>query len=165
MNNNYLMLLGRSPFFVKTLSAMHLMGLKSPVDRDLSSKMAWIILNIKYVTQILTSITRMHGHIDKTLLRPEVVPQFIGICRWIMHFIAYTMDSLFTLGRAILDTPPSALTAQSLTHLFTTHNNTAILLLLSAFPRHMMKLWSQPLAWVKRSAENFTNAGAPVQAP
>lgn len=165
MNNNYLMLLGRSPFFVKTLSAMHLLGLKSPVDRDLSSKMAWIILNIKYVTQILTSITRMHGHIDKTLLRPEVVPQFIGICRWIMHFIAYTMDSLFTLGRAMLDTPPSSLTAQSLTHLFTTHNNPAILLLLSAFPRHMMKLWSQPLAWVKRSAENFTNAGAPVQAP
>jgi mediator of RNA polymerase II transcription subunit 16 len=29
----------------------------------------------------------------------------------------------------------------------------------------MMKLWSQPLAWVKRSAENFTNPNAPVQSP
>lgn len=165
MNNNYLMLLGRSPFFVKSLSAMHLLGLTSPVDRDLSGKMAWIVLNIKYVTQILTSITRMHGSLEKTLLRPEVVPQFIGICRWIMHFIAYTMDSLFTLGRAVSDTPTSDLTAATLTHLFKEHNNPAVLLLLSAFPRHMMKLWSQPLAWVKRSADNFTNASAPVQAP
>lgn len=165
MNNNYLMLLGRSPFFVKTLSAMHLLGLKSPTDRNLSSKMAWIILNIKYVTQILTSITRMHGHIDKTLLRPEVVPQFIGICRWIMHFIAYTMDALFSLGRAVADMPPSSLTADKLSSLFAEHNNPAVLLLLSAFPRHMMKLWSQPLAWVKRSAENFTNPSAPVQSP
>lgn len=165
MNNNYLMLLGRSPFFVKTLSAMHLLGLKSSVDRDLSSKMAWIILNIKYVTQILTSITRMHGHVEKSLLRPEVVPQFIGICRWIMHFIAYTMDALFTLGRSILDTPPSDLTAAKLSSIFTSENNPAVLLLLSAFPRYMMKLWSQPLAWVKRSAENFTNPNGPVQSP
>ncbi|KAH6615244.1 mediator complex, subunit Med16 [Boeremia exigua] len=164
MNNNYLMLLGRSPFFVKTLSAMHLLGLRSPTDRDLSSKMAWIVLNIKYVTQILTSITRMHGHIDKTLLRPEVVPQFIGICRWIMHFIAYTMDSLFALGRALLDAPAPP-TPASLAALFAHHNNPAVLLLLSAFPRHMMKLWSQPLAWVKRSADSFTNPAAPVQAP
>ena len=165
MNSNYLMLLGRSPFFVKTLSAMQLLGLKSPVERDLSSKMAWIILNIKYVTQILTSITRMHGHIDKTLLRPEVVPQFIGICRWIMHFIAYCMDSLFTLGRSLLDTPAAELTAAKLSAVFAEQNNPAVLLLLSAFPRHMMKLWSQPLAWVKRSAENFTNPNAPVQSP
>ncbi|KAF2995834.1 mediator complex subunit [Curvularia kusanoi] len=165
MNNNYLMLLGRSPFFVKTLSSMHLLGLVSPVERDMSSKMAWIVLNIKYVTQILTSITRMHGHMDKTLLRPEVVPQFIGICRWIMHFISYTMDSLFTLGRAVLDTPADSLTAAQLTSLFKQHNNPAVLLLLSAFPRHMMKLWGQPLAWVKRSAEHFTNPSAPVQAP
>ena len=164
-DNNYLILLGRSPFFVKTLSAMHLLGLKSPVDRDLSSKMAWIILNIKYVTQILTSITRMHVHIDKTLLRPEVVPQFIGICRWIMHFIAYTMDALFTLGRSLLDIRASDLTASKLSSIFAEQNNPAVLLLLSAFPRHMMKLWSQPLAWVKRSAENFTNPSAPVQAP
>ncbi|KAF3051430.1 mediator complex subunit [Didymella keratinophila] len=167
MNNNYLMLLGRSPFFVKTLSAMNLLGLKSPTDRDLSSKMAWIVLNIKYVTQILTSFTRMHGHIDKTLLRPEVVPQFIGICRWIMHFIAYLTDALFDLGREVEDLKEAnkPLTAESLTHLFERTNNPAVLLLLSAFPRHMMKLWSQPLAWVKRSADNFTNAAGPVQSP
>lgn len=168
MNNNYLMLLGRSPFFVKTLSAMNLLGLKSTnTDRDLSAKMAWIVLNIKYVTQILTSFTRMHGHIDKTLLRPEVVPQFIGICRWIMHFIAYLVDSLFTLGREVsaLKEANEALTAASLTLIFEKHNNPAVLLLLSAFPRHMMKLWSQPLTWVKRSAEHFTNAAGPVQSP
>ena len=163
-NTNYLTLLGRSPFFVKTLSSMHLLGLTSPVDRDLSSKMAWIILNIKYVTQILTSITRMHGHLDKTLLRPEVVPQFIGICRWIMHFIAYTMDGLFELGRAV-DGSSTPLDAASLTDLFKQHNNPAVLLLLSAFPRTMFKLWAQPLAWIKRSADNFTSASAPVQAP
>jgi mediator of RNA polymerase II transcription subunit 16 len=164
MNNNYLMLLGRTPFFVKTLSAMHLLGLKSSTNRDLTSKMAWIVLNIKYVTQILTSITRMHGHIDKTLLRPEMVPRLIGICRWIMHFIAYLTDSLFSLGR-LVESLPKPLTASALSDLFERENNPAVLLLLSAFPRHMMKLWSQPLAWVKRSAENFTNAAAPVQSP
>lgn len=165
MNNNYLMLLGRSPFFVKTLSAMHLLGLHSPVNRSLSSKMAWIILNIKYITQVLTQLTRMHGPLEKAHLRPEVVPQMIGICRWIMHFMAYMMDSLFTLGRHIESLPPSSLTATTLEQIFTQQNNPAVLLLLSAFPRVMMKLWSQPLAWVKRSADSFTSANAPAHAP
>lgn len=165
MNSNYLLLLGRSPFFVKTLSAMHLLGLKSPVDRSLSSKMAWIILNIKYITQVLTQLTRMHGPLEKAHLRPEVVPQMIGICRWIMHFQAYMMDSLFSLGRTIESLPPSSLTAAKLEETFTTHNNPAVLLLLSAFPRVMMKLWSQPLTWVKRSAESFTNPNAPAHSP
>ncbi|XPS74919.1 Mediator of RNA polymerase II transcription subunit 16 [Ascochyta lentis] len=165
MNGNYLMLLGRSPFFVKTLSAMHLLGLKSPVDRSLSSKMAWIILNIKYVTQILTSITRMHGPLEKAVLRPEVVPQFIGICRWIMHFMAYLIDELFSLGRAIEPLTAADLTASKLEHIFTQTNKPAVLLLLSAFPRAMMKLWPQPLHWVKRSADNFTNPNAPTPSP
>jgi mediator of RNA polymerase II transcription subunit 16 len=165
MNNNHLMLLGRSPFFVKTLSAMHLLGLKSPVDRSLSSKMAWIILNIKYVTQILTTITRMHGPLEKTFLRPEVVPQFIGICRWIMHFMAYMLDELFSLGRELQDIPPAELTRAKLESVFASTNKPVVLLFLSAFPRVMMKLWSQPLAWVKRSAENFTTPNAPTQSP
>lgn len=164
-NNNYLMLLGRSPFFVKTLSAMHLLGLKSPVNRSLSSKMAWMILNIKHVTQILHSIIRMHGPLEKAMLRPDVVPQFIGICRWIMHFMAYMMDELFTLGRNVESIPSSQLTASELESVFAQTNKPAVLLLLSAFPRVMMKLWSQPLAWVKRSAENFTNLNTPTPSP
>lgn len=165
MNTNHLMLLGRSPFFVKTLSAMHILGLKSPVDRSLSSKMAWITLNIKYITQILTTITRMHGPLEKTFLRPEVVPQFIGICRWIMHFMAYMLDELFALGRTLQSTPPADLTREALESAFHATNKPAVLLLLSAFPRVMMKLWSQPLAWVKRSAENFTYPNQPPQSP
>ncbi|KAF2131642.1 hypothetical protein P153DRAFT_429890 [Dothidotthia symphoricarpi CBS 119687] len=158
MSNQHLMLLGRTPFFVKTLSAMHLLGLEGSVNRSLSSKMAWIILNIKYVTQILTTIARMHGILDKTSLRPEVVPRFIGICRWIMHFMAYTLDELFALGRAVQDIPPANLTREILEQKIHEMNNPAVLLLLSAFPRAMMKLWAQPIAWVKRSAEAFTNA-------
>lgn len=158
LSQQHFVLLGRSPFFVKTLSAMHLLGLEGPVKRSLTSKIAWITLNIKYVTQILTTITRMHGIIEKTSLRPEVVPRFIGVCRWIMHFMAYTLDELFALGRAVQDIPPANLTREMLEQKMHEMNNPAVLLLLSAFPRAMMKLWAPPIAWVKRSADAFSNA-------
>lgn len=165
MSNNHLILLGRSPFFVKTLSAMHLLGLEGSIKRSLPSKMAWIILNIKYVTQILTTIARMHGSLDKTSLRPEVVPQFIGICRWVMHFMAYMLDELFALGRAVQDIKPTDLTRDVLEQKIHELNKPAVLLLLSAFPRSMMKLWAQPIAWVKRSADTYTHASAPTPSP
>ena len=165
MSNNHLILLGRSPFFVKTLSAMHLLGLEGPSKRSLPSKMAWIILNIKYVTQILTTILRMHSSAEKTSLRPEVVPQFIGICRWVMHFMAYILDELFTLGRAVQDIPSADLTRAALEQKIHELNKPAVLLLLSAFPRSMMKLWAQPITWVKRSADTFTHASAPTPSP
>jgi mediator of RNA polymerase II transcription subunit 16 len=163
MNSQHFVLLGRSPFFVKTLSAMNLLGLKGTMNRSLTSKIAWINLNIKYVTQILTTITRMHVNIEKTSLRPEVVPQFIGICRWIMHFMAYLIDDLFTIGRAIQDIPSQSLTRETLEQKIHALNKPAVLILLSAFPRAMMKLWASPIAWVKKSAETYAGSSGPNQ--
>jgi mediator of RNA polymerase II transcription subunit 16 len=165
MSSQHLVLLGRSPFFVKILSAMNLLGLQGTTNRSLTSKIAWIVVNIKYVTQILTTITRMHGAIEKTSLRPEVVPQFIGICRWIMHFMAYLLDELFAFGRAIEDIPSPSLTRETLEQKIRTLNKPAVLILLSAFPRAMMKLWAQPIAWVKRSAETYANPNQATPAP
>ncbi|OAK98756.1 hypothetical protein IQ06DRAFT_337254 [Phaeosphaeriaceae sp. SRC1lsM3a] len=165
MSSQHFVLLGRSPFFVKTLSAMNLLGLQGTTNRTLTSKIAWIVLNIKYVTQILTTITRMHGAIEKTSLRPEVVPQFIGICRWIMHFMAYLLDELFTLGREVQDLPSQSLTREMLEQKIHAINKPAVLILLSAFPRAMMKLWAQPIAWVKRSAETYANPNQATPAP
>jgi len=167
-SNNHLILLGRSPFFVKILSAMHILGLEGTVSRSLTSKTAWIILNIKYVTQILTTIARMHsgkGTLEATSLRPEAVPQLIGICRWIMHFMAYILDELFSLGREVEDIPSASLTRELLEQKIRELNKPAILLLLSAFPRLMMKSWVQPIAWVKRSADTLTHASTPVPSP
>jgi mediator of RNA polymerase II transcription subunit 16 len=166
MSSQHLVLLGRSPFFVKILSAMNLLGLQSTTNRSLTSKIAWIVVNIKYVTQILTTITRMHGAIEKSSLRPEVVPQFIGICRWIMHFMAYLLDDLFSFGRAIESIPSQSLTREVLEQKIHALNKPAVLILLSAFPRSMMKLWAQPIAWVKRSAETYANpTSAAIPAP
>lgn len=153
-SQNHLLLLGRSPTFVKTLSAAHLLGLKGSVDRTLTSKMSWIILNIKYITQILTTIARMHGQIEKNPLRPEVVPQFIGICRWIMHFMVYMIDELLVVGRAFKGTTPDKPTLEAKLHEL---NKPALLILLSSFPRMMMKLWSNPLTWVVRTALTTMN--------
>lgn len=154
-NQNHLILLGRSPFFVKTLSALHLLGLQGSVDRSLTSKMSWMILNIKYVTQILTTIARMHGNIDKAAVRPEVVPQFIGICRWIMHFMVYLIDELLQVGQEFQSLPPSSLTPQLLEEKLKQMNKPALLILLSSFPRMMMKLWANPIQWVQRTAYGY----------
>ncbi|KAL5408029.1 hypothetical protein PMIN03_006810 [Paraphaeosphaeria minitans] len=160
-NQNHLILLGRSPFFVKTLSALHLLGLRGSVDRSLTSKMAWMVLNIKYVTQILTTIARMHGHIDKNAVRPEVVPQFIGICRWIMHFMVNLIDELIQIGQAFQSVSSSSLTPQLLQEKLAAMNKPALLLLLSSFPRMMMKLWANPIQWVQRTAYGYIqNANA-----
>ncbi|KAL5118285.1 Mediator of RNA polymerase II transcription subunit 16 [Pleosporales sp. CAS-2024a] len=162
MNSQHLVLLSRSPFFVKTLSAMHLLGLSGMMKRSISSKIAWINLNMKYVTQILTTITRIHHNVEMSSLRPEVIPQFIGICRWIMHFMAYILDDLFTIGRALQDVPSQSLTRESLEAKMVALNKPAVLILLSAFPRAMIKLWTSPLAWVKKSIEAFNGgSGAP----
>ncbi|KAH8731138.1 mediator complex, subunit Med16 [Phaeosphaeriaceae sp. PMI808] len=164
-NNHYLTLLGRAPFFVKTLSAMNLLGLQRTTNRSVTSKIAWMILNIKYVTQILTTIVRMHGAVERMHLRPEIVPQFVGICRWVMHTMAYILDELFTLGRAVEDIPSASLTREVLEQKIHELNRPAVLLLLSAFPRAMMKLWTQPIAWIKRSADIYTNPAHPTPSP
>ncbi|KAF2639884.1 hypothetical protein P280DRAFT_454076 [Massarina eburnea CBS 473.64] len=159
-SSNHLILLGRSPFFVKTLSAIHLLGLEGSLSRSLSSKTAWIILNIKYITQILTTIARMHVQIEKNPLRPEAVPYSIGICRWIMHFITYMMDELLELSRTLylLQRKQNApLTKQALESAIQDSNKPALLVLLSAFPRTMLKLWTQPLSWVSRTAVGYIN--------
>ncbi|KAF2108513.1 mediator complex, subunit Med16 [Lophiotrema nucula] len=156
-SQQHLVLLGRSPFFVKTLSAAHLLGLQGSVGRSLSSKIAWEVLNIKYVTQILTTISRMHGQIEKTPLRPEVVPQFIGICRWIMHFMAYIIDEVIALGYAVRDIPD--LNRNTLEAKIEELNKPGILLLLSSFPRMMMKLWANPIAWAWKTAGQYTQNG------
>ncbi|KAF2866785.1 mediator complex, subunit Med16 [Massariosphaeria phaeospora] len=154
---NQLLVLGRSPYFVKILSATHLLGLQGTVNRSVTSKMAWMILNIKYVTQILTTIARMHGHLDKQHLRPEVVPQFIGICRWIMHFINYMIDEVFAVAYSFRNPPSTPLDRATLEARIHELNKPAILILLSAFPRMMMKLWGPPLQWINRTALLSTN--------
>jgi mediator of RNA polymerase II transcription subunit 16 len=156
--NKSLVLLGRTPFFVKTLSAAHLLGLKGAVDRSLVAKTAWMILNIKYITQILTTIMRMHGQIDKSPLRPEVVPQFVGICRWIMNFMIYILDELFAVGYKLRNDPPATLDRATLQSKIEELNKPALLLLLSSFPRMMMKAWATPLAWVIRTALTYSNS-------
>ncbi|RYO25542.1 hypothetical protein AA0121_g406 [Alternaria tenuissima] len=155
-SSNHFLLLGRGPFFVKTLSAMNLLGLQGTVERSLSSKMAWQIINIRFVTQTLTTIFRLHGDTSKNNLKPEGVPQMIGTSRWTMHFMAYIFDELFTIGRAISALPAGTeLTRSVLEDKIHELNKPALLLLLSAFPRAMMKLWAQPIQWVKRSAAAY----------
>ncbi|KAI4660336.1 uncharacterized protein J4E78_005039 [Alternaria triticimaculans] len=172
-SSNHFLLLGRSPFFVKTLSAMNILGLQGNIDRSLSSKMAWQLINIRFVTQTLTTIVRLHGDPSKSNLRPEAVPQMIGTCRWTMHFMAYILDDLFALGRALSDIPPADLTRPVLEAKIRELNKPALLLILSAFPRAMMKLWFQPIAWLSRSAAAYVtlpnaaagNPNAPPQTP
>lgn len=165
-SNNHLILLGRSPFFVKTLSSIHLLGLHGSVNRSLTSKMSWITLNIKYVTQILTTIARMHGQIEKNPLRPEVVPQFIGICRWIMHFMVYMIDELLAIGHEIKTFAaqnPNGITREALEAKIHELNKPALLVLLSSFPRMMMKLWAQPIQWVMRTSFTYINGNPPPE--
>jgi mediator of RNA polymerase II transcription subunit 16 len=163
-DKNHLILLGRSPFFVKTLSAIHIMGLQGSINRTLTSKMAWIDLNIKYITQVLTTIARMHGPLEKTPLRPEVVPQFIGICRWMMHFMIYMIDELVETGRSLQTLAseyPNGINREVLQKHIHDINKPALLIFLSAFPRTVLKMWSQPLQWVKRTTSGFVH-GSPT---
>ncbi|KAF2704559.1 hypothetical protein K504DRAFT_461321 [Pleomassaria siparia CBS 279.74] len=156
--NKSLILLGRTPFFVKTLSAAHLLGLQGSVNRSVTSKIAWMILNIKYITQILTTIMRMHGQIEKNPLRPEVVPQFVGICRWIMQFMIYMIDEITAVGYELQNNPPTTLDRATLEAKIHEMNKPAIILLLCSFPRMMMKAWATPLAWVIRTAVTYSNS-------
>ncbi|KAF2735226.1 hypothetical protein EJ04DRAFT_576318 [Polyplosphaeria fusca] len=161
-SQNHFVLLGRSPTFVKTLSVAHVLGLEGAVTRSTSSKIAWLVLNIKYVTQIVTTITRMHNPIDKQPLRPEIVPQFMGICRWIMHCMSYLLDEIITLGHALRNIPQPALDRPTLESKIHELAKPGIILLLSGFPRMMMKLWAGPLAWVYKTASQY---GTPTSDP
>jgi mediator of RNA polymerase II transcription subunit 16 len=160
--HQYLKLLGRSPSFIKTLSSANLLGLKGTVDRSVSAKMAWQILNIKHITQLMTTVTRLHQPIEKSPIRPELIPYIIGISRWIMHFITYLLDDIFALGYHIAHTHPpnTPLDRAALEAAIATAGKSAILLLLSSFPRMVMKLWSPSLTWLSRSANIFAQNSA-----
>ncbi|CAI6250617.1 unnamed protein product [Periconia digitata] len=162
-SSNHLILLGRSPFFVKTLSAIHVLGLQGKISRSLSSEVAWMILNIKYITQIVTTIARMHGQIDKNPLRPEMVPQVVGLCQWIMHFMTYVIDDLLELSRGLTRSDAPPLTKAILEAALHESKRPALLFLLSGFPRTLLKLWTQPLQWVMRSAATYSNGSAPPE--
>ena len=162
-NQNYLMLLGRSPALAKALSAAHLIGLKGSIDRTLPSKICWIILNIKFITQILTTIARMHGPVDKSFLRPEIVPHLIGICRWAVQFMVYIIDGLFTLERELHNIPQTSFDRHTLESKLQKLNNPVISILLSGFPRTLMSLWKQPLDWIERSCKLYQNPQTPLE--
>jgi mediator of RNA polymerase II transcription subunit 16 len=166
-SSNPLILLGRSPVFVKVLSAIHLLGSNGPTSRSLPSKMAWQVLNVKYVTQILMTIVRNHPDMNKSTIQPHYIPCFIGISRWIMHYMAYLLDELFSLGRALADIPNQELTREVLEAKITELNKPVVLLLLSAFPRTLMKMWASPVNWIKRCTDAFVAASSnvPTQSP
>lgn len=161
--SNHLILLGRSPFFVKTLSAIHILGLKGKISRSLSSQTAWMILNTKYVTQMITTIARMHGQIDKHPVRPEMVPQFVGLCQWSMHFMTYIIDDLLELSRGLSNTGTPPLTKALLESVMHETKRPSLLFLFCGFPRSLLKLWTQPLAWAIRSAATYSNSSAPPE--
>jgi mediator of RNA polymerase II transcription subunit 16 len=154
---NSLILLGRAPMFIKTLSAMHVMGLKGRLNRSLTSKTAWAVLNIKYVTQILTTIARMHQQLPDKNLRPEMTPLFINVCRWAMHFMNYLIDELVETGRSLqplIAQSPNGLTHDLLQQHIHAINKPALLLVLSSFPRVMLKHWFMPIQWTHRTTAN-----------
>jgi mediator of RNA polymerase II transcription subunit 16 len=155
---NYLMLMGRSPFFIKTLSAHHLLGLQPGVQRSVPSMIAWMSLNIKFVTSILTSMTRLHQPLDKSILPAQMVPMMIGICRWIMHFMVYLVDELFAIGYELRNNPPQTLDRATFEATINTLNKPALLVLLSSFPRRMMGLWEQTLKWITNTAMRIGNS-------
>lgn len=150
---NLPVLLGRSPFVVKTLSAAHLLGLQGTIQRSVPSKIAWMILNMKYITAHLTTIVRLStpggAPLDKSILAPQYIPQSVGVFRWILHFIVYVLDDIFELGNALRETPD--FDRATLESKIKSTNRPTILLLLSSFPRIMMRIWVQHLQWVSQT--------------
>jgi mediator of RNA polymerase II transcription subunit 16 len=167
-SGNHLLLMSRSPFFVKTLSASHLLGLSGPTSRTVPSKAAWILLHLKAMTQLMTTVQRMHaqqngGSLDKTFLQPGFVAQFVGVTRWLMSFMVYLIDSLITLGLRVREmsqrdpnVKASSLTRTQLESLIAEQNSPALTILLSAFPRAMIRLWGSPLNFINGSAQKMT---------
>ncbi|KAF2198211.1 hypothetical protein GQ43DRAFT_443542 [Delitschia confertaspora ATCC 74209] len=169
-HNKYaMMLIGRSTPLTKTLSAAHLIGLQGTMTRSISSNVCWILINLKYATQAFTGVARMHNDLTKNPLRPEMVPQLVGICRWAMHFMIFIVDELLTLGRemgAMRDdnaqppTPP--FTRANLEQKIKDLDNPAISILLSSAARALIKWWVQPLTWIVRSVQSHTGPSAPA---
>lgn len=155
LTGNSLLLLGRSPFFVRTLSAAHLLGLQGTLKRSISSKVAWMVLNIKSMTQFITTIMRMHNPIETSIVRPEMVPQSLGFIRWMVSFMVYVVDELFTVGRELQKLAPNPLNRATIEETITTLNKPAILVLLSSFARIMMKTWPNFLTWVQKTASRI----------
>jgi mediator of RNA polymerase II transcription subunit 16 len=164
LSGNVLMLLGRSPFFAKTLSAVNLLGLKGAIERTVPSKVAWIILNIKFITQLITTITRLHGQpLDKSLVRPDMVPQLLGIVRWIVSFMTYMVDELFAVGYELQGLSTSPLNKAAIADTVAALNKPAILVLLCSFPRMMMRSWSGSLTWAFNTASRMSVQGPTVE--
>ncbi|KAF2496127.1 hypothetical protein BU16DRAFT_508940 [Lophium mytilinum] len=166
--NNALSLMNRSTQFVKCLSAQAYFGSSNSstgIQRNLPSKLAWAVLNIRYTTQIMTMMMRMHGAIDKNPPRPDIAASLLGLCRWMMNMMVWMIDELMTLGQTLRRHPNynnGAYDRALLQSHLTARAAPSLILLLSSFTRMMLKNWQQPLAWISRFAGGLAqNAPTP----
>lgn len=150
---NALILMSRSPF-IKCLSAQNLLGCPGNSHRSLTGKLAWAVLNVRYATQIMNSVIKIHGQIDKSPLRPEIAPSLVGLCRWMLHFMVWMLDELITLRHSLKNPRIDRATLQAKLDETT---SPALILLLASFPRIMLKMWQQPLNWIFKTAVGFAN--------
>lgn len=169
-NNHFLLM--RHTFFVKSLSVSHLLGLSGPSTRSLPAKVAWLTLNIKSLTQLVTTMMRVHSSPsgEKTAIRPDFVPQMVGIARWIHSCMVFLLDGLFAVGLKVREMAqadpnfkPAEITAAQLNKIIQELNSPALPILFSGFSRMMMLLWRSPLKWAHQSSHEALSKATHVE--
>jgi len=152
--------LSRGGLYPKALSAIHILGLKGTYHRSLASKLSWMILNVRWVTQCLMTLSRVQSQVEKGgQLRPDTVIGFIGICRYVTHFAIYMIDELFTVAREFSKIPSDELTGQVIEAKIRELNKPTVLLLLSGFFRHILKVWLGHITFIKRFTAHHMQHG------
>jgi len=131
----------REPKLHKLLSAQHIFGLSPSMRRTLPSKLAWMILNVRNSTFIV-SVSFRHD----VNVKADTMASLTGMVQWSLDFMTYLLQELHFLARHLRNTspsPPSILpTVQSA---IDTTNSPALFMLLASIPRVFLRLWTRPL--------------------
>ncbi|KAK3045017.1 hypothetical protein LTS18_014774, partial [Coniosporium uncinatum] len=136
----------REPKLHKLLSAQHVFGLGPRMRRTLSSKLAYMVLNVRNSTFIV-SVSFRHD----VNVKADTMASLIGMVQWSLDFMIYLLQELQLLARHLCSSSSSSPNDSADSHLPTlqrfieTTNSPALFMLLASIPRVFLRLWTRPL--------------------
>ncbi|KAF1984807.1 hypothetical protein K402DRAFT_395496 [Aulographum hederae CBS 113979] len=141
----------------KCTSAQNILGMKGRNQRDLSSKLAWLQLNARHATFIM-SICFRH---DQSL-KSEMADSLIGLVRWSFDFCTYLLQEIQRLSYEAQGNEGDLSFIQSTLFKW---NSPALIFLLASVPRLILRMCCRSLRHGFIHSDNGFKAAAASNNP
>ncbi|KAF2088775.1 hypothetical protein K490DRAFT_63988 [Saccharata proteae CBS 121410] len=146
------------------LSAQSLLGTTAPGQQDLPGKLAWATLNLRLTTLAIA----MSMQTKPESFKPETAKSLTGLVKYTMDTTVYIIDELIELSHALKDHLSTRTASGSILPFITAHiikhSSPALLLLLSSYPRSLLRITHRPFSYLFTLTKSILPHAPSVQA-